>query len=99
MTRIIGLTPLSWSKETECCGDPAAQTHKAMAMKMASDKLKNAALSGARYICTACTHCQIQYTRVLDDTGLITAQPFVLFLGKAMGLKGKLFNVKNIGNK
>ncbi|MEH0020617.1 MAG: heterodisulfide reductase-related iron-sulfur binding cluster [Desulfobacter sp.] len=82
-----GLDVLDWSKEIECCGDPAGDTHKDLAFRMRRDKLASAAAAGADYICTACTHCQIQYSRpVPGDAGHVRAIPFAVFLGSALGL-------------
>ena len=91
LARIIGLEVLDWTRETECCGDPVAETHKDMALSMGREKLIHARNAGADYICTACTHCQIQYERIGQETGRARALPFVVFLAESIGADpGKL---------
>ncbi len=91
LVQATGLKVLDWSKETECCGDPVADTHKTMADKMRKEKQLQARRAGADYICTACTHCQIQYEKGKTDLDEIKAVPFAYFLGAALGLKGNVF--------
>ncbi|MCG8618597.1 MAG: CoB--CoM heterodisulfide reductase iron-sulfur subunit B family protein [Desulfobacterales bacterium] len=97
LARACGLETVSWSKETECCGDPVADTHTDLAFRMRREKLASAARTGATTICTACTHCQIQYDRgVPGDTGDVTAVPFAMLLGRALGLKAKVFRIDSL---
>ncbi len=99
LAKTAGLDPLNWSKETECCGDPVAGTHRDLAFRMRREKKAQARRAGADYICTACTHCQIQYTRDMPKGNQdISAVPFAVFMGAALGLKGKVFSTwkKNI---
>ncbi|WDP91696.1 MAG: CoB--CoM heterodisulfide reductase iron-sulfur subunit B family protein [Desulfobacter sp.] len=84
LVQCTGLEVLDWNKETECCGDPAAETHSSLAAKILSGKLAHAKKAGAGWICTACTHCQIQYERYGGAD--IRALPFALVLGGALGI-------------
>ena len=93
---LTGLGVLDWAKETECCGDPAAETNGDLAFRIRQDKLAHARRAGADYICTACTHCQIQYERgqydrvqyerEKENKKNIRAMPFAVFLGAALGI-------------
>ncbi len=85
LAQLIGLEVLDWAKETECCGDPAAETNGELALSIRQDKMAHARQAGADYICTACTHCQIQYDR-FGNNGDIRALPFAVFLGAALGI-------------
>lgn len=58
---ITGFETIEWSKRTECCGNPIYNTNKQLSLKLLNSKLQTASQSGADHICTACTHCQIQY--------------------------------------
>jgi len=86
LAQVTGLEVLEWAKETECCGDPAAETNGDLAMKIRQEKMAHAREAGADYICTACTHCQIQYEREDGNKRGIRAVPFALFLGAALGI-------------
>ena len=59
---ITGLKSVEWSKSTECCGNPIHETSKSLSHKILNGKLNAAVKAKADYICTACTHCQIQYS-------------------------------------
>jgi heterodisulfide reductase subunit B len=53
-------------------------------------KAQTASREGATHICTACTHCQIQYqgkeaAHILSKNNLSTV-PYPLFLGTALGI-------------
>ncbi|MCG8635383.1 MAG: CoB--CoM heterodisulfide reductase iron-sulfur subunit B family protein [Desulfobacterales bacterium] len=90
LVQTAGLEAVNWSKETECCGDPVAETHKDLAFRMRQEKLVLAGEAGADYICTACTHCQIQYDRGVPKEK-ISAVPFAVLLGTALGVEEKVF--------
>jgi Fe-S oxidoreductase len=57
---------------------------------MKQEKLTHARRAGAEYICTACTHCQIQYDRGMPREN-IQAVPFAMLLGAALEIKEKVF--------
>ena len=61
LLHIIGIQPIPWSKSTECCGHPIYDRNPALSLQLRQEKLISAAKTGADYICTACTHCQMQY--------------------------------------
>jgi len=97
LAQLTGLEVIDWSKETECCGDPAAETNGGLALRIRQDKMAHARQAGADYICTACTHCQIQYDRISHDSEDgnkmdIRALPFALFLGAALGIFNEIEN-------
>ncbi|MCP3945070.1 MAG: disulfide reductase [Desulfobacteraceae bacterium] len=90
LVNITGLDVIDWSKETECCGSPVAHDHGDLALKILNNKAQTANREGAVYICTACTHCQLQYQgeeagHILSKNGLLAVSyPFVL--GEALGI-------------
>ncbi len=98
LIKLTGLRPMAWSKETECCGSPAFETHRDLSLRMRHSKQASARKEGAKYISTACTHCQIQYGQVPGEQSrdvfakkVIQAVPFAVFLGAALGIKGRAF--------
>ena len=95
---LTGLRPMAWSKETECCGSPASETNQDLSLRMRYSKQASARREGAEYISTACTHCQIQYGQIPGESTqkdlnkkVIQAVPFAVFLGAALGIKGRVF--------
>jgi len=91
LAELTGLEVLDWAKETECCGDSAAETHGDLARRIREGKCSHARQAGADYICTSCTHCQIQYERgqnenLSDNKRKIRAVPFAQLLGYALGI-------------
>jgi len=64
LINITGLKSIEWSKSTECCGNPIYETSKSLSLKLLHSKLNAAIKVKADYICTACTHCQIQYNEL-----------------------------------
>lgn len=97
LVAITGLAPKEWSESRSCCGNPIRESNADLSLKILDRKLAVAAGEGADHICTACTHCQIQYTRaagLLERHGL-TAWLLPQLLGTAMGISPKkLFSAK-----
>ena len=48
----------------ECCGHPLWEKNSRLSVRLMNRKLADARRSGADLICTACTHCQIQFDTV-----------------------------------
>jgi heterodisulfide reductase subunit B len=59
-----GATPVLWSRRTECCGSPLMETNPRMALALMEKKLASAQEAGADHLCSACTHCQLQFDGV-----------------------------------
>ncbi len=99
LVNITGFKTIEWSKSTECCGNPIYETNKKLSIKILESKLKSASDSGAAYIITACTHCQIQYNVINRENNLknipIIPVLFTQLLGMAMGLTKKQLGIKN----
>ncbi len=64
LINITGLKSVEWSKNTECCGNPILENSKTLSLKILNSKLDAAIKAKADYICTACTHCQMQYNEL-----------------------------------
>ena len=88
-----GATPVLWTRRTECCGSPLMETNPRMALALMEKKLASAQEAGAGYLCSACTHCQLQFDTVrrehphVDPTaGRLKAILYPQLLGLSMGL-------------
>lgn len=90
---LTGVHVLEWSKSTECCGNPILNGNMELSLKILQNKYKTAKQIGADYICTACTHCQMQYEMTASGNSAniqnLTALLFTQILGAAMGLPEK----------
>ncbi len=67
----IGVTPIDWSKKTECCGSPVLKNDNELALRLMKNKFSMAIKLGARYICTACTHCHMHYSTNGSDVSAV----------------------------
>ncbi len=88
LLNITGVKTVEWSKSTECCGNPIFETNPRLSLKILQNKIKTAKDAGADYICTACTHCQMQY-EMIKDQEQVNNPGTILFtqvLGAALGI-------------
>jgi heterodisulfide reductase subunit B len=90
LVNITGLETIDWSKELECCGEPLAEDYGDLALKILTNNVETASREGAQFICTACTHCHIQYTQGQAAQNLakkfIPAVSYPVVLGSALGI-------------
>lgn len=77
----------------ECCGHPIREKNERLSIRLMERKLADARRSGADLLCTACTHCQIQFdTERASAAGSETegirmpALPVSQLLGVSFGL-------------
>ncbi len=94
LVQVTGIQTVEWPKSTECCGNPVADTNRALSLKILKSKFKSASEAGADYICSACTHCQIQYEIPGYDSTIDTfgVRPvlYTHVLGAALGIESSL---------
>ena len=67
LIRVTGAETVDWSRRLECCGNPILEKNRDLSVKMMTNKFEDAFHSGADYICTACTYCQIQFESVREE--------------------------------
>jgi len=58
---VTGAESVFWSMSDDCCGNPQWDKNRKIALKQMQRKLLNAKQSGADFVCTACTYCQMQF--------------------------------------
>ena len=100
---LTGIDVQDWSKRTECCGHPILEMQPELSKKIVRSKYEAARAAGADFICTACTHCQMQYdTATFNSEGNDQHLQAVLLthvIGAAMGLDMQLsFNLRQLMN-
>lgn len=87
---LTGVVPVDWSKSTECCGHPVMDGYRELSLKIVKNKLDTAKRAGADYICTACTHCQMQYESLKFEKGITGHAPLPIsctqIFGAALGI-------------
>jgi heterodisulfide reductase subunit B len=100
LVEATGAESIAWSRKLECCGAPLWGSHDELSTEFTLKKLKNARESGADYICSACTYCQIQFDTVqqmiLSQRGLNHPLPAILYsqlLGLSLGIDGQVLGL------
>jgi heterodisulfide reductase subunit B len=101
LVEATGAESIAWPMKLECCGAPLWGIHDELSAEITLKKLKNGRESGADYLCTACTYCQIQFDTVqqmiLSQRGLNHPLPSILYpqlLGLSMGIHPEILGVK-----
>ncbi|MBF0119082.1 MAG: CoB--CoM heterodisulfide reductase iron-sulfur subunit B family protein [Desulfobacterales bacterium] len=98
LIQVAGAKPVDWSKRLDCCGNPLWGKNNNLSLKLMREKIEDAKLADAEYICTACSYCHIQFDmirkRELKGDESVPNIPAILYpqlLGLAMGIdKNKL---------
>ncbi len=97
---LTGAQCLDWPRRLECCGHPLWEKNDELSLKLRRSKIQDARTSGADLICTACTHCQIQFDHVGDrdsqESEPIHNIPSVLvsqLLGLSLGLDESVLQI------
>jgi heterodisulfide reductase subunit B len=101
LVEATGAESIAWPMRLECCGAPLWGIHDELSTEITLRKLKNGRESGADYLCTACTYCQIQFDTVqqmiLSQRGLNHPLPSILYpqlLGLSMGIHSETLGLK-----
>ncbi len=101
LVEATGAESIAWPMRLECCGAPLWGIHDELSTEITLKKLKNGRESGADYLCTACTYCQIQFDTVqqmiLSQRGLNHPLPSILYpqlLGLSMGIHSETLGLK-----
>jgi len=101
LVEATGAESIAWPMRLECCGAPLLGAHDELSTQFTLKKLKNGRESGADYLCTACTYCQIQFDTVqqmiLSPRGLNHPLPSILYpqlLGLSMGIDPETLGLK-----
>ena len=101
LVEATGAESIAWPMRLECCGAPLWGIHDELSTEITLKKLKNGRESGADYLCTACTYCQIQFDTVqqmiLSQRGLNPPLPSILYpqlLGLSMGINSETLGLK-----
>ena len=101
LVEATGAESIDWPMQLECCGAPLWGIHDELSTEITLKKLKNGRESGADYLCTACTYCQIQFDTVqqmiLSQRGLNHPLPSILYpqlLGLSMGINSEALGLK-----
>jgi len=101
LVNVTGAESIDWLMRLECCGAPLLGSHDELSTEMTLKKLNNGRESGADYLCTACTYCQIQFDTVqqmiLSQQGSNSPLPSLLYpqlLGLSMGISPEPLGLK-----
>jgi heterodisulfide reductase subunit B len=101
LVEATGAESIAWPMRLECCGAPLWGVRDELSTDLTLKKLKNGRESGADYLCTACTYCQIQFDTVqqmiFSQRGLNHPLPSILYpqlLGLSMGINSETLGLK-----
>jgi heterodisulfide reductase subunit B len=101
LVEVTGAKSIYWPKQLECCGGPLWGVNDELSMDLTEKKLRDAKQSGADYLCTACTYCQIQFDTVQKmispKGGENHRLPAILYpqlLGLSMGIDGQTLGLQ-----
>lgn len=61
---VTGAEALNWPKRLDCCGNPLMERNPELGLALMHSKLEDVRTAGADYLCSACTHCQIQFDTI-----------------------------------
>lgn len=93
LVEITGAETIEWLKRLDCCGNPVWGKNNRLSLDLMQKKLNDSRQAGAHYLCTACTHCQIQFDTVqqeeLVQQGSTDKQASILYpqlMGLSLGL-------------
>ena len=64
LVALTGAEPVEWPRRLECCGNPLWGKNNQLSLDLMQKKVNDSRQAGAHYLCTACTHCQIQFDTV-----------------------------------
>ncbi|MFH1351225.1 MAG: CoB--CoM heterodisulfide reductase iron-sulfur subunit B family protein [Pseudomonadota bacterium] len=93
LVETTGAKSITWKTKLECCGAPLWGMNDDLSRDLTGKKLLDARQSGADYLCSACSFCQIQFDTVqkmiIDSQNGKDYIPSILYpqlLGLSMGL-------------
>jgi len=96
LVEATGADSVEWSARLDCCGAPLTGINDSLSRKLTARKLMSAREGGARFLCTSCPFCHVQFDTVQEhmesknDGGRpIPAILYSQLLGLAMGLPGE----------
>lgn len=93
---VTGAQSVDWTRRLECCGEPLAEQNPALSEDLKRKKMESAREAGSDFICSACTHCQLQFDEGWNTAQEETSSPpkvrsilFTQLLGLSLGLPEK----------
>ncbi len=98
LVALTGAEPVDWSLRLDCCGNPLRGQNDRLALNMMRRKVENARQSGAHYLSTACTYCQIQFDTAqaadAQSTNRLPAVTYPQLLGLPLGLPESVLGLR-----
>jgi len=101
LVETTGAESIPWQTKLECCGSPMWGIDDDLSMDLTEKKITDALDSGADYLCTACSYCQLQFDRVqrilISRRKVKHRLPSVLYtqlIGLSLGIDEKTLGIK-----
>lgn len=100
LVEVTGALSVKWPLQLDCCGNPLWQKNNPLSKLLARKKIHDAQQAGAKYMCVACTYCQVQFDHVqqimVDEGDIQIPLPSILYpqlLGLTMGFSAKRLGI------
>ena len=101
LVEATGAKSVEWTNKLECCGAPLTGMNDKLSADLTRGKINEALKAEARFLCTSCPYCQIQFDTVQDMIAEKNQEsqqlPSVLFpqlLGLCLGIDSKRLGLK-----
>lgn len=102
LVEVTGALSVDWPAKLECCGAPLLGINNELSMDLTEKKLRSGKQSGANYLCSACTYCQIQFDHVQkmiqsvrDTDQQLPSLLYSQLLGLSMGIEKELLGLES----
>ena len=64
LVEVTGAKSVDWPSRLECCGAPVLGVNDDLSMRLTEKKLADAKKADAKYLCSACPYCHLQFDTV-----------------------------------
>ena len=100
LVKVTGATSVEWAQKLECCGAPLLGVNHYVSREMTRKKVSSGLEAGARFICTSCPFCHVQFDTVQemvvregDREEYLPPILYTQLLGLCMGLDRKTLGI------
>ena len=99
LVELTGAEAVDWPRRLDCCGNPLLESNRHLSLRLMENKVTDARQAGADLLCTACTHCQVQFGQVQSGAPALADDPmpamlYAQLLGLSMGIPTEELGLK-----
>jgi len=99
LVEVTGAKSIDWPSRLECCGAPVLGVNDDLSTRLTEKKLADAKKADAKYLCSACPYCHLQFDTVQqmmvsqNGNDPLAAILYPQLLGLSMGLDEKTLEI------